>query len=57
MLYRVIRAFFNNIGIGGNTAHIIFSVALIHAIITAPRGIAGQISGVTGPTRKRLRRG
>jgi len=44
VLYRVIPAFFNDIGINGNIAYVIFGLALIHAIITAPRGIAGQIA-------------
>ena len=48
MLYRVIPAFFNNIGIDGNIAYVIFGIALIHAIITAPQGIAGQIGDLMG---------
>ena len=43
MLYRAVPAFFNDIGIDGNLSLIIFGAALIHAIITAPNGIAGQI--------------
>lgn len=44
ILFRVVPAFFNDIGIDGDLAYIIFGVGLLHAIITAPTGIAGQIS-------------
>ena len=53
VLYRVIPAFFNNIGIDGNLAYVIFGIALIHAIITAPQGIAGQIGDLIGLARKK----
>jgi branched-chain amino acid transport system permease protein len=53
VLYRVIPAFFNDIGIDGNIAYVIFGIALVHAIITAPQGIAGQISDVAEMLRKK----
>jgi branched-chain amino acid transport system permease protein len=56
VLYRVIPAFFNNIGIDGNIAYVIFGIALVHAIITAPQGIAGQIGDAVGALRRKLGR-
>jgi branched-chain amino acid transport system permease protein len=44
LLYRVLPAALNELGVNGNAALIIFGVALIHALVTAPRGIAGQLS-------------
>lgn len=46
MLYRVLPAVFNNAGIDPNLTLVIFGAALLHAITTAPDGIAGQIMGV-----------
>ncbi|MZR31625.1 branched-chain amino acid ABC transporter permease [Sneathiella litorea] len=43
-LYRVLPAIFNNIGIDADLSLVIFGAALLHAIMTAPNGIAGQIS-------------
>ncbi|MCZ7466702.1 MULTISPECIES: branched-chain amino acid ABC transporter permease [Rhizobium/Agrobacterium group] len=42
-LYRLVPALLNDLGVNGDTAYIIFGAALIHALATAPRGIAGQI--------------
>lgn len=42
-LYRLVPALLNDLGVNGNAAYIIFGAALIHALATAPRGIAGQI--------------
>ena len=44
LLYRVLPAALNELGVNGNAALIIFGAALIHALVTAPRGIAGQLS-------------
>lgn len=46
ILYRVLPALFNNWGLDADLALIVFGAALLHAIITAPDGIAGQINGV-----------
>lgn len=42
-LYRLVPALLNDLGVNGNAAYIIFGAALINALATAPRGIAGQI--------------
>ncbi len=44
LLYRLVPAFLNDLGLDGNAAYIIFGLALIHALITAPKGLAGQLS-------------
>lgn len=44
LLYRLVPAVLNDIGINGDAAYIIFGVALIHALMTAPRGIGGQLN-------------
>ncbi|MEX0956713.1 MAG: branched-chain amino acid ABC transporter permease [Rhizobiaceae bacterium] len=43
VLYRVLPALFNDWGIDPDLVLIIFGAALLHAIITAPDGLAGQI--------------
>lgn len=42
-LYRLVPALLNDFGVNGDAAYIIFGAALIHALATAPRGIAGQL--------------
>ncbi|MFM2278969.1 MAG: hypothetical protein RLZZ444_1200 [Pseudomonadota bacterium] len=46
LLYRFMPALLNDIGVNGDAAYIIFGAALIHALMTAPQGIAGQITGL-----------
>jgi len=48
MLYRFVPALLNDIGVSGDAAFIIFGAALIHALMTAPRGIAGQLADLFG---------
>lgn len=48
LLYRFLPALLNDIGVSGDAAYIIFGVALIHALMTAPRGIAGQLADLAG---------
>ena len=45
-LYRVFPALLDSWGVDGDIAMIIFGLALIHAIVNAPRGIAGQLQDV-----------
>jgi branched-chain amino acid transport system permease protein len=42
-LYRVLPAALNSWGVDSDLAYVIFGVGLLHALITAPDGIAGQI--------------
>ncbi|GAA6210218.1 branched-chain amino acid ABC transporter permease [Cognatishimia sp. WU-CL00825] len=43
LLYKLLPAVFNDLGLSADIAMIIFGAALMHAIMTAPQGIAGQI--------------
>jgi branched-chain amino acid transport system permease protein len=57
VLYRLAPALLNDWGINGNVAYIFFGSALIHALITAPMGLAGQISdGLAAVAAKFARR-
>lgn len=46
MLYKLMPALFNDLGISADAALIFFGAALMHAIMTAPQGIAGQLLGL-----------
>lgn len=46
LLYKLLPALFNDLGVSSDAALIIFGAALLHAIMTAPRGIAGQIGAL-----------
>lgn len=43
ILYKLLPALLNNFGVSADIALIVFGAALLHAIMTAPRGIAGQL--------------
>ncbi len=55
ILYRAVPAFLNDIGIDGDIAFVIFGVGLLHAIVTAPTGIAGQLADLLGALTRRVR--
>ncbi len=42
-LYRILPALLSTWGVNANLAYVIFGIGLLHALITAPNGIAGQI--------------
>ncbi|SPF79502.1 branched-chain amino acid ABC transporter permease [Pseudoprimorskyibacter insulae] len=44
-LYRILPALLNNWGVDADLSFVIFGAGLLHAVITAPDGIAGQIAG------------
>ena len=46
VLYRVLPALLNSWGVDSDLAFVIFGIGLLHALITAPDGIAGQINTV-----------
>jgi branched-chain amino acid transport system permease protein len=46
VLYRVVPALFNNWGLDADLALVVFGAALMHALITAPDGLAGQLLGL-----------
>jgi branched-chain amino acid transport system permease protein len=43
LLFRVPPAFLNGLGVNGNFATLLFGAGLIHALMTAPNGISGQL--------------
>ena len=45
ILYKLLPALLNDWGLSADLALILFGAALLHAIMTAPRGIAGQLMG------------
>ncbi|OYV01751.1 MAG: branched-chain amino acid ABC transporter permease [Burkholderiales bacterium PBB5] len=54
LLLRAVPALLTEWGVNGYLAEVFFGAALLHALITAPRGIAGQVLG--GLARLRGRR-
>ncbi len=46
VLYKILPALFNDLGISADAALIVFGAALLHAIMTAPHGLAGQLEGL-----------
>jgi branched-chain amino acid transport system permease protein len=46
VLYRVAPGILNNWGLDSDLALVFFGTALMHAVITAPDGVAGQIFGL-----------
>ncbi|MEY1556693.1 branched-chain amino acid ABC transporter permease [Yoonia sp. R2331] len=54
-LYRVFPALLDSWGIDGDVAMIIFGIALIHAIVSAPRGIAGQLQDLFSAVGTKLK--
>lgn len=43
VLYKVLPALLNIWGVDANLAFVVFGAGLLHAVITAPQGIAGQV--------------
>jgi branched-chain amino acid transport system permease protein len=44
ILYRIFPAALNDFGVNGNAAMIFFGAALVHSLMSAPGGLAGQIA-------------
>ncbi|MBC7939190.1 MAG: branched-chain amino acid ABC transporter permease [Chitinophagaceae bacterium] len=53
VLYRVVPALLDTIGVDGNLSFVIFGAALLQALITAPRGVAGQVLDAVERVRQR----
>jgi len=45
-LFRILPALLNNWGVDADLSFVIFGAGLLHAVITAPDGIAGQVRGL-----------
>ena len=55
VLYRVLPALLSSWGVDADLAFVIFGAGLLHALITAPDGIAGQIFGAAQGVTRRIR--
>ena len=55
LLYRVLPALLSSWGVDADLAFVIFGAGLLHALITAPDGIAGQIFGAAQGVTRRIR--
>lgn len=53
-LFRILPALLNNWGVDADLSFVIFGAGLLHALITAPNGIAGQILDATHALRAKL---
>ena len=56
-LFRILPALLNNWGVDADLAFVIFGAGLLHAVITAPNGIAGQLIELGASLRARFTRG
>lgn len=52
-LYRIVPALFNNWSIDADIALVIFGAALLHALISAPNGLSGQLISLFSKVSKR----
>ena len=55
VLYRVLPALLDTIGVDGNLSFVIFGAALLQALITAPQGLAGQMLDAVARVRHKRR--
>lgn len=53
LMFGVPPAFLNYLGVNGYFAILLFGAGLIHALITAPTGVSGQIMGLIERLRRR----
>lgn len=53
LLYRAVPTLFNDLGIDGDLANVIFGAALLHALVTGGGGLTGQISAAVASFRSR----
>jgi branched-chain amino acid transport system permease protein len=54
LMLRAFPALLNDFRVDGNIATIVFGVGLLHALITAPHGVAGQLLDIVKAVRRRL---
>ncbi|HUN52586.1 MAG TPA: branched-chain amino acid ABC transporter permease, partial [Candidatus Sulfotelmatobacter sp.] len=53
LMFGVPPAFLNYLGVNGYLATLLFGAGLIHALITAPTGVSGQVMGLIERLRRR----
>ena len=54
LMLRAFPALLNDFRVDGNIATMVFGIGLLHALITAPQGIAGQLVGLVATVRRAL---
>jgi len=54
LMLRAFPALLNDFHVDGNIATIVFGAGLLHSLMTAPQGMAGQIQDVAAALRKRF---
>ena len=54
LLSQAFPSLLDDLGVNGNLIFLVFGVGLIHAVSTAPQGIAGQLQGLVALVRQRL---
>ena len=57
LLFRVLPALLASWGVSTDLAFVIFGAGLLHALITAPNGIAGQVFDLFGGIARKFQRG
>ena len=53
LLYRAVPYFLSERGLNGHLATMLFGLAVMHNLISAPAGLADQLAGVTAKLRTR----
>ena len=53
LLSQAFPSLLDEIGVNGNLILVVFGAGLVHAVSTAPQGIAGQLQGLVGLARRR----
>lgn len=56
LLSQAMPSLLSEVGVNGNAILVVFGLALIHAVSTAPAGMAGQLHGLVGRIRRDDRR-
>ena len=51
LFYSGLPALLDQLGLDGNLILVVFGIGLVHSIMTAPQGIAGQLSGLAAALR------
>jgi hypothetical protein len=55
LLSQALPALVEKFGLNDNLILVVFGAGLLHALVTAPRGIAGQVLAAADAARRRLR--
>ena len=56
LLSQAFPSLLSDMGVNGNVILVVFGLGLVHAVSTAPQGVAGQLQGLAATIRRRSRR-